>query len=356
MTDDRHADIDKDPEAAEEIAYLRRTLGSLDPPRDLTSASSRRDRHLVAGFIARQAGVGPRRSTRRRVLALAAGVAVAGTIVVGGAVIEGLSRARPAVAATPRALAIIASADGNPASGSLEQLAQVAEHAGPQTGQATVDHLVTDRWDLNTVIDGKTVTSAIIASRGELWRTHDNQARTIEQYLPPQFPTPADRDAWRDDGSPRGEGETRQDYPRGTFPAAFPARPPQQPAALAGWLRRTDTSDTAVISGVTDLLNERALTGRERSAVLRVLARYTTLAYAGTTTDRAGRPGVAFTAKSRSGGGDVIHVFVIDSRTAAILAYEKILTAGGEALHVHRPAVISYSTYRTVEFLPHIPS
>jgi hypothetical protein len=263
-----------------------------------------------------------------------------------------LPRTRPAYAATPPALAVATPRAGNSGRDSLEQIATTAANASDATA---VDHLVTDRWDLNSTIDGRTVTSAVIPSRRQLWRTGEDRARTIEQYLAPQFPTTNDRENWRADGSPRGDGEARADYPAGTFPAAFPGRPPLRPDALADWLRRADTSDVAIINGTADLLNERALTGPERAAVLRVLARRTTLSYAGTTVDRAGRPGQAFATTSRSSGAEVTHLFVIDPRNGVILAYEQILTAGGDALRVHRPAVISYRTYRTAEFVPALP-
>jgi hypothetical protein len=304
---------------------------------------------VLAVARARQA---QRRSSRRRLLALAGGGAVAAAGAAAGLLALDLPRTRPAYAATPQALTVAPPRIGDPGRDSLEQLAAAAGDDGDTTA---VDHLVTDRWDLNSTIDGRTVTSAIIASRRQLWRSGEDQARIIEQYLPPQFPTTADRDNWRADGSPSGGGETREDYPAGTFPAAFPGRPPLQPSTLADWLTRADTSDVAIINGTADLLNERALTGSERAALLRVLAHRTALTYAGTTVDRAGRRGHAFTTTSRSSGAEVTHLFVIDPGTATILAYEQILTAGADALRVRRPAVISYRTYRTAEFVPAIP-
>ena len=353
MADYRYTDLDNDPEVQADLRFLRETLGPFNPVHDpaaMPTPQQARERiaRVLAVARARQAA---RRSSRRRLLALAGGGAVTAAAAAVGLLAVDLHRTRPAYAATPRALAITAPRAGDPGRGSLEQIAGAAGNAGDATA---VDHLVTDRWDLNSTIDGRTVTSAIVPSRRQLWHTSEDQARTIEEYLPPQFPTATDRDNWRSDGSPSG-GVTREVYPAGTFPAAFRGRPPLQPGALADWLSRADTSDVAIINGTADLLNERALTGPERAALLRVLARRTALTYAGTTVDRAGRPGQAFTITSRSSGAEVTHLLVVDPGTAAILAYEQILTAGADALRVRRPAVISYRTYRTAEFVPAIP-
>jgi len=357
--DHRYTGLDDDPELQADLRFLRETLGPFNPAHEAIAVPTRQQarehiaRVLAGARAAKQVGRPPtRRPTRRRVLALVGGGAVAAAGAAAGLLVADLPRNHPAYAATPRALAITARRTGDPGRSSLEQIAAKAGNDGDPTA---VDHLVTDRWDLNSIVDGRVVTSAIIASRRELWRTSGNAARTIEQYLPPDFPTAADRDNWRSAGSPQGDGETRKDYPAGTFPTAFSGRPPRQLDGLAEWLRRADTSDVALITGTADLLNERALTGPERAALLRILARETTLTYAGSTIDRAGRPGEAFTTSSPSSGAEVTHLLVIDPGTAAVLAYEQILTAGADALHVHRPAVISYRTYRTTEFTSSMP-
>jgi hypothetical protein len=369
VADYRYTDLDSDPEVQADVEFLREMLGPFDPAGNETGMPTpQQAREHIArvlaesreGREARSAKPAPlrpstrpgRRHSRRRVLALAGGGAVAAAAATAGLLAVDLRRARPAYAATPQALVITAPRAGDPGPESLEQLAANAGNAGDATA---VDHLVTERWGLNSTIDGRRVTSAIIATRRQLWRTRAGQVRTIDEYLPPQFPTAADRDNWRDDGSPRGGGETREDYRAGEFTAAFPGRPPLRTDTLAQWLRRADTSDVAIINGTADLLNERALTGPERAALLRVLARRTTLTYAGTTVDRAGRTGRAFTTTSDSSGAEVTHLFVVDPGTARIFAYEQILTAGGDALRVRRPAVISYRTYLTAEFVPAIP-
>lgn len=354
MADHWHINVDDDPEVQADLQFLRDTLGSYDPAHATAGMPTRQQaRERIAGVLAdtravRQPERPPtRRHSRRKVLALVGGGAVATAGAAAGLVALDVPRSRPGYAATPQTLTV----SEPDAPESLERIA--AQAGGPV--KPMVDHLVTDLWDLNSIVEGRRATSAIIASRRELWRDREGAALTIDWYLPPQFPTAEDRDNWLHDGSPQGGDETRTDYGHGEFPAAFHGRPPQRPETLAKWLSRTDTSDTAIISGTADLLNERALTGPERTVLLRTLARVTALKHTGTTVDRAGRRGSVFTLSSHSSGAEITHLLVIDPDTATILGYEQILTAGANALRVRRPAVISYRTYRTADFVPAMP-
>lgn len=120
-------------------------------------------------------------------------------------------------------------------------------------------------------------------------------------------------------------------------------------------MARSSSSDIAILNGVTDLLQERALTGPERAAVLTVLDTHTALEYAGTSTDRAGRPGAAFTLTSSAYGGQSTYVLLLDPNTGRFLAYEQVLTADAPALNVEYPAVLSYRTYQRAQTIAAIP-
>jgi len=301
------------------------------------------------GLVAvRPAMAGPRHP-RRRIFALAgAAVAVAG----GWFAVDQL-RPRRAYAATPKALEI------RPVAGDarrrLEQIAgRVAASTAPPSTVRPVEHLVTRSWTLNSAIDGRTVTSAVIATQRELWRAGD-QGRVIEQNLAPEFPSDADRQAWHSDGSPGADRSPRRtDYPPGGLVIAWADRPPTEPDRLRRWLRRQDNSDAAIPKAVADLLRERVLTGAERLALLRVFATEPGLRLLGTTADREGRTGLVFATTSSSSGGDHTYRLVISPDTGSVLAHEHILTGGADALRVRYPAVIGYDTYVAAEFVPAI--
>ncbi|MEU8658459.1 CU044_5270 family protein [Actinoplanes philippinensis] len=266
-----------------------------------------------------------------------------------GLLIVVLPHQQSARAATPAPLPITAAA------GAPVTLTDLARTALTDTTAAagTVDHLITERWDLHSAVADGDVTSVMFPSRRESWRASDGRARTIDLSLTPDA-SAADIHTFVDPDTPTGS-PVRNDYPAGTFPAAFAGRPPTDPAELAGWLARNSARDDAVIVGVTDLLLERTLTGRERAAVLTVLDGHTTLTYAGTSTDRAGRPGVAFTAASTASGGESLNVFLIDPATGRFLASEQISTGGAPALKLTYPAVLSYRTYRLADTVAAIP-
>ncbi len=355
MSDDRYDGHDGDPQADDGFARLDALLGLSPPqPGPRTEMTPQQFDELFArALVIADADLGPKRHTsRRRLLGwLAATAATAAAGVIAVVTVEA-TRPQAAHGATPPPLTFTPSPRGAPLT--LTELALAAQRgSGARTA---VDHLVIDSWDYDSYIGDRKVTSVVIPSRRELWRADDDHARTIKTYFPPQFPTDADRQAWHDDGSPRGGPPVDETYPRDGLPVIYRGRPPRDPEILAGWLAQSHTGSAAILKGVMDLLRERALTGPECSAVLRVLATRTPLAYAGTTVDRAGRAGIAFTATTTDSGGDVTLVFVIDPRTGRILATEKILTAGAPRWDVQRPAVISYRTYLVAEQVPAIPS
>ncbi|GAA1581066.1 hypothetical protein [Actinoplanes couchii] len=236
-------------------------------------------------------------------------------------------------AATPDPLLITTPTSGPPPV-TLGALA-VAARADTTTGDGPVDHLLLDTWDLHTTIAGQSVTSAGTPTRHELWRD-DQRALTVDIGPPPATPV-------------------HTAYPGGSFPAAFADRPPTDPDQLAVWLARTSTTGTAIIDGITDLLRERVLTGPERAVILSVLADRTTMAYAGTSTDRIGRRATVFALPSRSSGADITHLLLIDPKTGRILATEQIITGGAHRLDVPYPAVAGYRTYLQADLVPAIP-
>jgi hypothetical protein len=313
--------------------------------------------HTATGRSAGSAGPTrsePGRISRRRLFALAGAVVAAAGAGTAGLIAADQLRPGRAYAATPRALTI------RPVAGDardrLEQIAGRLAGAATPAANTPVEHLVTDSWNLNSAVDGHTVTSAVIPSHEQLWRAPDGSALTVEEYLAPEFPSARDRAAWQDDGSPGADRSPRRTpYPAGMFTAAWRDRPPVEAGKLRTWLRRQDTSDTAIPTAITELLHERVLTGPERRALLYVLATEPGLRLLGATTDRAGRAGLVVAATSSASGGEISHRYVVSPDTGAVLAHESILTGGAKALRVRRPAVISYNTYITAEFVAAIP-
>lgn len=335
---------------SEDLSYIDDLLGLPAPSPPGSRITAERIQELYAQALLQATPAFTRRGKTRRRIAWSFGVAAVTAAVIGLFVVD-LPHPRPTYAATPAPLPIAATPPGA-APLTLAELARVAG-AGTDTATGGVDHLITDRWDLNSTVDSGNVVSAVIPSQRELWRAGDDRGRTIDTYLEPQFPPGADRDNWDDASYP--QGPQHNDYGKGELPAAFRGRPPRDPGELAAWLMKNAPRDGTILDRVTDLIEERALTGSEQCALLDVLAKRAGFTYAGSSTDRAGRSGAAFTATATSSGGHITYVFLIDPHTARFLATEKILTGGAPALNVRRPAVISYRTYLRAEHVTAIP-
>lgn len=294
----------------------------------------------------------PRRMPRRQLLAATGALAVAGSIGTVVALTPG-----PVLAVTPPRLVVAAPPQPVAAAVRLRQIAAgIVPTAAPGDRPGPVDHLVVDQWALHSRIDDEQVDSAVVPARQEIWRTDQNAGRVITRYLPPVFRSAAERQAWQDAGSPGADAPTvQQDFPAAGFPGMWPQRPPAASADLHQWLRRDHPGADAVVTAIADLLAERVLTPRERAAVLRVLADVPNLAFAGTTQDRAGRPGEAYTVGTDASGLPSTVTFIVDPGTGVVLAHEIMLTTDAGHNNVRLPAVIRYDTYVTAEFRPSLP-
>lgn len=337
---------------------VRRLLGPLDPAASGGDGESLPDRgerdlaRILADRMPPMSAPGPSRRVRRRrsraVAGVAGMVAVAATVVV--AVPRGGSGAGTALAATPPPLTF------QPASGSaptvLRELAEhVRQEAASEERQGRYQHIVVRRWSLGTRVDGTTVTSVVLPSRTELWIAPDGSATQTTRYDTPRFDDPRQRAAWEAQGSPGGEqrSETTR-YPGGAFPRMWrDAGPP--PGDLAGftrWLQIGHPAGNGPVETLVawqDLSREYVPDAVTRANLLSVAAGLTGLVQDGRTTDRAGRPGIAFSITNASSGLPTKHTVIVDPHTGALLASEEMLTETAGKLNVRVPAVISYDIY-----------
>jgi hypothetical protein len=349
------------------VQELRRRWGPLDPARgdDWRPGPGARRRTLEAilasgppDLPAVAPALAPRPAPRRRILVAATTATAAALVAVTSVVAVNTLGARPAFAATPAPLVITAPTDPVPAAGRLQQIAATADRTAAPAAPArrSVEHRVAAQWALNTRISGQRVDSAVIPTRRESWRTPDDAGRVVERYLPPVFRSDDERRAWQDAGSPGADPVTRRsDFAAHEFPALWAQRPPTTVAALRAWLRHDHSGDDATADAVVDLLGERVLTPSERAALLRVVAGIPGLSFTGTTTDRAGRRGEAYSVVLMASGLPTTYTFVIDPATGIFLAHERVLTTDAGRLNVRLPAVIRYDTYLTAEFVAAMP-
>lgn len=305
------------------IHDIRALLGPLNPEPEPTIAADRRNE---------QAAGRPQPVFSRRTMLVGAATA---TVVIGLSVaqVAGSTTGQPVeLLATPTPLEVTSMSSVPEVSTVIDRLAAAAQRsAGPAVELPATEHLRISSWYLDSTVAGGSVTSQLQPRQSETWRRPDG--------------------SWTVTTSESGT----ETYPPGARAVYWPDRPPIDPTALEAWLNAihpASRGDKALLTlqAITDLLRERALLPGERAAVLRLLGTVPGMRYAGTTVDRAGRPGEALVLETGRPALPARHTFVVDSATGTILAHEEMLTEDPGALNVSIPAVLQYETYLVAEF------
>ncbi|MFF7632540.1 CU044_5270 family protein [Kitasatospora sp. NPDC008050] len=283
---------------------------------------------------------------RRRVLTLTGTLAGAGALSLGVSVLLPGTTA-PAMAATPKPLSYIQDSPAQDAPQILDRLADIAARQPDATVTGT-EHIKSRGWYMNTRVGEKTAT-AVVPVEDELWQRPDGTAVTIRRDDAPEFPDQAYRVYWKEQGWATGPGKAEiKNRPADELPRHWADRPPTDPQALKSWLQKAHPAQNGpaeTLVAVTDLIRERVLSAPERAALLRVLATVPGLTYEGTTVDRAGRTGKAFSLDNDLGGLPNRHTVIVDPGNGRIIDDEKVLTETAGRLAVPIPSLTSYTAY-----------
>ncbi|MFG2050416.1 CU044_5270 family protein [Micromonospora sp. NPDC048935] len=337
--------------AAEEVRQL---LGGLDPAQDSRPEDEeRRARDLARILASDRTGRPAKRAVPRRRLVLAAGAVVL-AVAAGGVALETAREPQPAYAATPAILTYGPPGSAEPASVRLRRLAEVAaRQPAPQRPAGTVEHLESANWFLNSSITGERTTSAVVPEQWRSWRTDDDAGRKIRKSLPPTFRSDADRREWKKRGGRIDSSEETRDYAAGAFYSRWRGAAPTDATALRGWLTAGASAPEAPVQhleAIAELAGVRLLNPAQRAAALELLADLPGITVTGTVTDRAGRPGEAFSITSDAHGLPAQYTVIVDPGSGALLGYEAVLTERAGMLNVTIPAVITYRSYLVAEY------
>ena len=316
----------------------------LDPavqaPPIATAERRERDRAAILStgmVLAPPPGRRGRLVTRRLALS-AMGLTAAGVVgaTVGVTVLVDRSAPEAVSASTPEPLAYQAPPPGASAVAELDRIADRTGRLPAERGTGS-QHIKVSAWYLDVMAGRGEVHSLVVPRLTETWRAPDGTGtETIEV------------EAWKKLGRPGGE-KTVTTLP----PAVGWDRPaPAEPAAMATFLsigHPVENGPAETIVAATDLVREQVLGPAQRAALLRVLATVPGLVYEGTTKDRAGRAGHAFSLRNAHGGLANVKTVIVDPATGRLLARETLLLEAG-ALTVRVPAVVDYEIYVTSEF------
>ncbi|SFD26936.1 CU044_5270 family protein [Micromonospora sediminimaris] len=338
------------------VNEVRQLLGGLDPARHVRPADENSRVRDLGRILASDRVVGSVRlgHPRRRFVLAAAGAAVV-AVAAGGVALEMFRQPQPAFAATPAILNYGPPVSEEPASARLRRLAALAAaQPAAQQPAGTVEYLESTNWFLNSSISGGRTTSAVVPQQWRSWRTDDDAGRMVKKELPPSFRTDADRREWWQRGGGRiDSSEEVRDFATGGFYSRFQGSVPTDAGVLRQWLTAGASAHEAPVQyleDVAELAGVRLLNPAQRAAVLRLLSDLPGVTVSGSVTDRAGRPGEAFSIVSDAHGLPAQYTVIVDSGTGALLGYEEMLTTTAGKLNVTIPAVISYRSYLVAEY------
>lgn len=314
---------------------------------------------LGGGTPARTATPAEPRPTRGRKVRKGLVAAAAAAVLVAGAVTVGLVTRPTPVVAVAVALPVLRVV-GDPANGvagggsgaaaaRLEGLATVAAQQG---GAVSVDPapVAYRAWSFNARIQGRVTNTAIVTTDHLLTLTAAGAGSERVTVASIAYPTSQSRAAWEQDAPVSvGDVVSDQTFAAGGHPGLFSGPTPHDPVAMRAFLAAGHPIDAygpgELVVAITDLAQERHLSGRDTATTLRTLAREPGIAELGIVSDRAGRSGVAFAANGDFTGLPTRFVLVIDPLTGRILASETWLTTSAGALGLTPPVAIDYRLF-----------
>lgn len=332
-------------------------LREADPARTFELPGALDDRAMAdLSAILGDGGVGPRpagatgpATRRRRGRRGLVAAAVAAFLVVGAVAVGVVTRPAP-VEAAPVALPVlqVAQPSSGTAAAALTALAAMAARATPAAGDPATQRY--RAWSFNARIEGRTTNTAIVATDNAVTRAVEaGGAELLTRRVTVasiDYPTPQSRAAWEQD-TPVRVGDAVDAGP----PAAglFTGPVPHDPVALRAFLAQGHPVDAygpgELFVAVTDLAQERRLTGQDTATTLRALAAEPGITALGRVQDRSGRPGIAFAADGDFTGLPTRYVLVFDPATGRLLASETWLTQSAGSLGIRVPAATDYRLF-----------
>ncbi|MFC5662958.1 CU044_5270 family protein [Kitasatospora misakiensis] len=323
----------------EDILHVRAQLAPHDPAAQLTDEAIDAAKSRTRVRLAAKPGAAARPVRRRTIVSVAVtGVlALAGTAVATGLLPLPGTTAGQSYGATPHLLESTPMPSDNTLAGVLTGIAdRVEQLPDASAADARYDYVRTRSWDLWTAVRERTATSAIVVQDREVWLAADGSGRLRTASVEDgSAPTASDRAAGED--SVLGAGVLSvPDQKWSTDPAVLATQLDRGHPAAAGPSER--------LVAVADVYRSQHIAPQLRAALLRVLAESPELQLDGTTTDRAGRTGVAISATTGT-GLPRRHTLVFDPATGSLLDAEQILTSDPGKLNITVPAVVSYQLF-----------
>lgn len=212
----------------------------------------------------------------------------------------------------------------------LQELAAAARRQPPEPGTGRYTYTKIQSWDLATSqdISGNITSATVVPMIRETWATADGSGREVR--------------------TTGGHITTDSQFAAGT--TVVYQNLPSDPATLESDLARTHPNYGTYewFVAVTDVWGVgRPVPPPVQGGLLTLLSSKTDVTVLGTTTDRAGRRGVAISTDTTVVGYPQRNILIFDTSTGALLSYEQVALADGAALPVKAPATVGYLMWLT---------
>jgi hypothetical protein len=205
-------------------------------------------------------------------------------------------------------------------------------------------------WSLNTRVDGRVVTSAVVPVQVSLSRRSDGSAELLRRTSAPQFPNRGSRERWEREGRPAAQPVTvdQQRWAPGGLQlesASLPDDPEKLLRALSRSHPVDQLGDAEVLVAIADTYRSAELSPSQQAAMFALAASRPGLQPYGRVTDRAGRKGFALSVESDHSGLPTRYTAIFDPVTGRLLDLEQTLTKTAGRLDVPVPATIGYTVF-----------
>ncbi len=291
-----------------------------------------------------------RKGPWRRWRPVAAGIGIAASFIVAAVVVMVAMRPAPAVAATPQPLSI------NPATSSVEQLHEEAMTATTSPSSSRSSRGASwEGWFLQLDAERPAATY-IQPQRTELTWNEDRSGTSRVVAGTPTTSGGAVLDPLPDGAAVPGTTLYEETWEAGEMSIPFLEAPPEQPADMKAYLDAflhdqglSDASPSSAgeyLFAVTTLMQFWSLSDAAQRATVEVILGAAGVGVAGTTTDRAGRPGTVLDIEPTDLDSGYQTLLVIDTEHWRLLAIERISIEGLPDFGVRPGSVTDYTLWR----------
>jgi hypothetical protein len=239
----------------------------------------------------------------------------------------------------PRLLAF--RADTGPASERAAIAALTANAARlPGLGHGRFLYVRSRNWSIGTTAGGKNACTVFVTAERQQWIARDGSGRQASRTT---SLTPGDACGT---GEKLGSRDSR--YGPGQLSLMYPKTLSSDPAMLRKQLNvghPVSNGPAEFLVAVNDLYLEQPVPPTVAAAIVGLVSQEPGIHYDGTTTDRAGRPGIGFSLESSYSGLPTQYLVVFDAKTGQLLDSEQILNKRAGELNIPIPSVIGYDLY-----------